>query len=129
MTSPATAAAALRSKSPTGAYIFDVVRGPAGLNQRDEFDVFRVRTVTSTQVPDGSAIVLSINGGADHAGNQSQHRHHAVDPDHRRRKPDALCDHRINVERHVPAPLIRPRNPWRELLRASIPWHGGMAWP
>jgi HK97 family phage major capsid protein len=64
ITSPATAAAALRSKSTTGAYIFDVVRGPSGLNQQNEFDVFGVRTVTSTQCPDGTAIVMSINGGA-----------------------------------------------------------------
>jgi HK97 family phage major capsid protein len=64
ITSPATAAAALRSKSTTGAYIFDVVRGPAALDQRNEFDVFGVRTVTSTQVPDGTAIVMSISGGA-----------------------------------------------------------------
>lgn len=64
ITSPATAAAALRSKSTTGAYIFDVVRGPSGLNQQNEFDVFGVRTVTSSQCPDGTAIVMSINGGA-----------------------------------------------------------------
>ena len=64
ITSPVTAAAALRSKSTTGAYIFDVVRGPGGLNQQNEFDVFGVRTVTSTQVPDGVAIVMSIQGGA-----------------------------------------------------------------
>jgi HK97 family phage major capsid protein len=64
ITSPATAAAALRSKSTTGAYIFDVVRGPSGLNQQNEFDVFGVRTVTSAQCPDGTAIVMSINGGA-----------------------------------------------------------------
>jgi HK97 family phage major capsid protein len=64
ITSPATAAAALRSKSTTGAYIFDVVRGPAALNQQNEFDVFGVRTVTSTQCPDGTAIVMSIQGGA-----------------------------------------------------------------
>jgi HK97 family phage major capsid protein len=64
VTSPATAAAALRSKSTTGAYIFDIVRGPSGLNQQNEFDVFGVRTVTSTQVPDGTAIVMSIQSGA-----------------------------------------------------------------
>jgi HK97 family phage major capsid protein len=64
ITSPATAAVALRSKSTTGAYIFDVVRGPSGLNQQNEFDVFGVRTVTSAQCPDGTAIVMSINGGA-----------------------------------------------------------------
>jgi HK97 family phage major capsid protein len=64
ITSPATAAAAaLRSKSTTGAYIFDVVRGPGSLNQQNEFDVFGVRTVTSTQCPDGTAIVLSRHGG------------------------------------------------------------------
>ena len=62
--SPTTASAILRSKSTTGAYIFDVVRGPGGLNQQNEFDVFGVRTVTSTQVPDGTAIVMSIQGGA-----------------------------------------------------------------
>lgn len=64
LTSPATAAAALRSKSTTGAYIFDVVRGPGALNQQNEFDVFGVRTVTSTQCPDGTAIAMSIQGGA-----------------------------------------------------------------
>ena len=64
ITSPATAAAALRSKSTTGAYIFDVVRGPGALNQQNEFDVFGVRTVTSTQCPDGTAIVMSPQGGA-----------------------------------------------------------------
>ena len=64
ITSPATAAAALRSKSTTGAYIFDVVRGPAVLNQQNEFDMFGVRTVTSTQCPDGTAIAMSIQGGA-----------------------------------------------------------------
>jgi HK97 family phage major capsid protein len=64
ITSPAAAAAALRSKSTTGAYIFDVVRGPGALNQQNEFDVFGVRTVTSTQCPDGTAIVMSRQGGA-----------------------------------------------------------------
>jgi HK97 family phage major capsid protein len=64
LTSPATAAAALRTKTTTGAYVFDIVRGPAGLNQQNEFDVFGVRTVTSTQCPDGTAIVMSIQGGA-----------------------------------------------------------------
>lgn len=64
LTSPATAAAALRTKTSTGAYVFDIVRGPGGLNQQNEFDVFGVRTVTSTQVPDGTAIVMSIQGGA-----------------------------------------------------------------
>jgi hypothetical protein len=64
LTSPATAAAALRSKATTGQYIFDVVRGPGSMNQQNEFDVFGVRTVTSTQCPDGTAIVMSINGGA-----------------------------------------------------------------
>jgi HK97 family phage major capsid protein len=62
--SPTTAAAVLRTKSTTGSYIFDVVRGPGGLNQQNEFDIFGVRTVTSTQVPDGTAIVMSIQGGA-----------------------------------------------------------------
>ena len=62
--SPTTAASILRTKATTGTYIFDVVRGPAGLNQQNEFDIFGVRTVTSTQVPDGKAIVLSIQGGA-----------------------------------------------------------------
>jgi HK97 family phage major capsid protein len=62
--SPKTAAAILRTKSTTGSYIFDVVRGPGGLNQLNEFDIFGVRTVTSTQVPDGTAIVMSIQGGA-----------------------------------------------------------------
>jgi HK97 family phage major capsid protein len=64
ITSPTTAAAILRTKSTTGSYIFDVVRGPGGLNQQNEFDIFGVRTVTSTQVPDGTAIVMSIQGGA-----------------------------------------------------------------
>lgn len=64
VTSPATVAAALRSKTTTGAYVFDIVRGPAALDQRNEFDVFGCRTVTSTQVPDGTAIVMSIQGGA-----------------------------------------------------------------
>ncbi len=64
ITSPATAAAALRTKTTTGAYVFDIVRGPGALNQQNEFDVFGVRTVVSTQVPDGTAIVLSIAGGA-----------------------------------------------------------------
>jgi HK97 family phage major capsid protein len=64
LTSPATAAAALRSKSSTGAYIFDIVRGPGALNQQNEFDVFGVRTVTSSQCPDGTAIVMSRQGGA-----------------------------------------------------------------
>jgi HK97 family phage major capsid protein len=64
LTSPATAAAALRSKSTTDQYIFDVVRGPGALNQSNEFDVFGVRTVTSTMCPDGTAIVMSIGGGA-----------------------------------------------------------------
>ena len=62
--SPTTAAAILRTKATTGSYIFDVVRGPGGLNQQNEFDIFGVRTVTSTQVPDGKAIVMSIQGGA-----------------------------------------------------------------
>jgi HK97 family phage major capsid protein len=62
--SPTTAAAILRTKSSTGSYIFDVVRGPGGLNQQNEFDIFGTRTVTSTQVPDGTAIVMSIQGGA-----------------------------------------------------------------
>ncbi|MGO9352484.1 MAG: phage major capsid protein [Mycobacterium sp.] len=64
ITSPATAAAALRTKTTTGAYVFDIVRGPGALNQANEFDVFGVRTVTTTQCPDGTAIVLSIQGGA-----------------------------------------------------------------
>jgi HK97 family phage major capsid protein len=64
LTSPTTAAAALRTKTTTGAYVFDIVRGPGGLNQQNEFDVFGVRTVTSTQVPDGTAIVMSVQGGA-----------------------------------------------------------------
>lgn len=62
--SPATAAAILRTKASTGSYIFDVYRGPAGLNQQDEFDIFGVRTVTSTQVPDGTCITMSRQGGA-----------------------------------------------------------------
>jgi len=64
ITSPTTAAAALRTKTTQGAYIFDIVRGPGALNQQNEFDVFGVRTVTSSQCPDGTAIVLSIQGGA-----------------------------------------------------------------
>jgi HK97 family phage major capsid protein len=64
ITSPATAAAALRSKSTTGAYIFDVVRGPSGLNQQSEFDVFGVPVRTTSQCPDGTAIVMSVAGGA-----------------------------------------------------------------
>lgn len=55
LTSPATAAAALRTKTTTGAYVFDIVRGPGSLNQQNEFDVSGVRTVTSSQVPDGTA--------------------------------------------------------------------------
>ena len=47
ITSPATAAAALRTKTTTGAYVFDIVRGPGALNQQNEFDVFGVRTVIS----------------------------------------------------------------------------------
>jgi HK97 family phage major capsid protein len=64
ITSVATAAAALRTKSTTGAYIFDIVRGPGSLNQQNEFDVFGVRTVVSSQCPDGTAIVMSVQGGA-----------------------------------------------------------------
>jgi HK97 family phage major capsid protein len=62
--SPTTAASILRTKATTGSYIFDVYRGPGGINQQNEFDIFGVRCVTSTQVPDGTAIVMSIQGGA-----------------------------------------------------------------
>jgi hypothetical protein len=34
------------------------------LDQRADFDVFGVPVQTSTQVPDGQAIVMSIQGGA-----------------------------------------------------------------
>jgi HK97 family phage major capsid protein len=64
LTSPATAAAALRSKDLNNRYLFELMRGPGALNQQNEFDVFGVRTVTSTQCPDGTAIVMSISGGA-----------------------------------------------------------------
>jgi HK97 family phage major capsid protein len=64
VTSPGTAAALLREKSSTGAYILDVYRGPAGLNQQADIDIWGVPLRTSTQVPDGTAIVMSIQGGA-----------------------------------------------------------------
>jgi hypothetical protein len=64
LTSPDTAAAALRSKTSTGAYIFDLMRGPGALDQQNEFDVFGVPVRTSTQCPDGTAIVMSRQGGA-----------------------------------------------------------------
>ena len=64
LTSPATAASLLRLKATTGTYILDVVRGPAGLNQQADLDIWGVPLRTSTQCPDGTAIVLSIQGGA-----------------------------------------------------------------
>jgi HK97 family phage major capsid protein len=64
VTSPATAAAALRTKDLQNRYLFEIMRGPGALNQQNRFDVFGVPVETSTQVPDGTAIVMSIAGGA-----------------------------------------------------------------
>jgi hypothetical protein len=64
VTSPATAAAALRTKDLQNRYLFEIMRGPGALNQQNRFDVFGVPVETSTQIPDGTAIVMSIAGGA-----------------------------------------------------------------
>jgi HK97 family phage major capsid protein len=64
LTSPATAGALLRQKDLQNRYLLDVYRGPGALNQQAELDIWGVPLRTSTMVPDGTAIVMSIQGGA-----------------------------------------------------------------
>jgi HK97 family phage major capsid protein len=65
VTSPETLGALRRQKDLQNRYLLDVVRGPAGLDQRaEEENLWGVRTCQSTQCPPGTGIVMSIQAGA-----------------------------------------------------------------